>query len=270
MDGKMENSEEVLMENSKKIVIDEKIVLNLPKWRVPRAMGGMQRRSRISSNGRGCEQRVLISGGAIDNGSISKAHTIKHALQPQNTSLERQVLCSNAHDESDQTEAPTCGQNGETWTCAGGQEIKKEGKVTVNQMTGSGVSWRGVCKVRSVCCTLINVDRVQATGRDMIVTKNQPRIVNVRRSDRSARRKAKASSYWTRGSRCRQGRERQRSVRILCGRGELLWWCACTSDAWCTTRERRDGVRRWRAGVGERRPCLIRDSQAGENEKNMM
>ena len=55
-----------------------------------------------------CEQRVQISGGDIDNGSISKAHKIKRVLQQQNTSLKREVFWSDAHDESDQTEAPTC------------------------------------------------------------------------------------------------------------------------------------------------------------------
>ena len=71
-------------------------------------MRGSQRRSRISSDGPGYEQRVQISGGAIDNGSISKAHKIKRVLQQQNTSLKREVSWSDAHDESDQTEAPTC------------------------------------------------------------------------------------------------------------------------------------------------------------------
>ena len=52
-------------------------------------------------------------------------------------------------------------RRGETWTCAGGSEIKKEGKVTVNWRTDSGTMMRGVFKVGPVSRTLINVDRLQ-------------------------------------------------------------------------------------------------------------
>ena len=38
-------------------------------------------------------------------------------------------------------------RRGETWTCAGGNEIKKEGKVTLNWRTDLGTMNRGVFKV---------------------------------------------------------------------------------------------------------------------------
>ena len=168
----MENSEEALMENSEKIVFDGTNCAKLDEV-MSSQMRGVQRSSRISSNGPGCEQRVQISGGDIDNGSISKAHKIKHVLQPQKTRFKRQVFWSNAHEGNDPTEGPTCVHNdtdrgnwikqeaagdsgtvecvtgrervphlkveetqessrGETWTCAGGREMREEGKVTVN------------------------------------------------------------------------------------------------------------------------------------------
>ena len=64
-------------------------------------------------------------------------------------------------------------RRGETWTCAGGNEIKKEGKVTVNWRTDLGTMKRGVFKVGPV-------DRLQETGHDVILTKNRQRIVNMK------------------------------------------------------------------------------------------
>ena len=82
----------------------------------------------------------------------------------------------------------------ETWTFAGGKKIRKERKVTVNWMTASGVSSCGGCKVRSVSRTLISVDRRQETGHDVILTKNQPRIVDVRTAETLPLRKSKGMS----------------------------------------------------------------------------
>ena len=67
-----------------------------------------------------------------------------------------------------------------TRTCAGGNEIKKEGKVTVNWRTDMGTMKRGVFKDGLVSRTLISVDRLQEIGHDVILTKNEPRIVNLR------------------------------------------------------------------------------------------
>ena len=60
-------------------------------------------------------------------------------------------------------------RRGETWSCAGGNEIKKEGKVTVNWRTDLGTMKRGVFKV-PVSRTLISVDTLQETGHDVILT----------------------------------------------------------------------------------------------------
>ena len=69
---------------------------------------------------------------------------------------------------------------GETWTCAGGEEIKTEGEVTIHWTTGPGVPKKGVFKVGAVSRTLISVDRLQETGHDVILTKNHPRIINMK------------------------------------------------------------------------------------------
>ena len=61
-----------------------------------------------------------------------------------------------------------------------GKEINKEGKVTIHWTTESGVSKKGVFKVGAVSRTLISVDRLQETGHDMILTKNRPRIINMK------------------------------------------------------------------------------------------
>ena len=71
-------------------------------------------------------------------------------------------------------------RRGKTWTCAGGGEIQKEGKVTVNWRTDLGTIERGIFKVGPVSRTLISVDRLQETGHDVISTKDKPRIVNLR------------------------------------------------------------------------------------------
>ena len=69
----------------------------------------------------------------------------------------------------------------ETWTCAGGNEIKKEGKVTVSWRTDLGAAKRPTFKVGRVLRTLISVDRLQKKQvRDVILSKNQPRSVNMR------------------------------------------------------------------------------------------
>ena len=74
-------------------------------------------------------------------------------------------------------------RRGETWTCAGGREIKMEGKVTVHWTTESGVSKKSVFNVGAVSRTLISVDRLQETGHDVILTQNRPRIINMKTGD---------------------------------------------------------------------------------------
>ena len=71
-------------------------------------------------------------------------------------------------------------RRGETWTCAGGNEIKKEGREAGSWRTDLGTITRGVFKVGPMSRLLISVDRLQGTGHDVILTKNKPRIVNLR------------------------------------------------------------------------------------------
>ena len=72
--------------------------------------------------------------------------------------------------------------------CAGGKEIKKEGKATIKWATGSK---EGVFKVGAVSRTFISVDRLQETGHDIIPTKNNPRIMNVKTGEVMPLRKSR-------------------------------------------------------------------------------
>ena len=71
-------------------------------------------------------------------------------------------------------------RRGDTWTYAGGNEIKKEGKLTINWRTCLGIMQRGVFKVEPVSRTLISVDRLQETGHDVILTKSRPHTVKMK------------------------------------------------------------------------------------------
>ena len=82
-------------------------------------------------------------------------------------------------------------RRGETWTCAGGKEIKKEGKVTIHWTTESAVSKKGVFKVGAVSRTLSSVDRLQETGNDVTLTKNRPRIINMKTGEVMPLRKSR-------------------------------------------------------------------------------
>ena len=61
--------------------------------------------------------------------------------------------------------------------------MKKEGKLTVNWRTDLGTTKRFVFKVAPVSRTLMSADGLQETGHDVILTKNRPRIVNMKRKD---------------------------------------------------------------------------------------
>ena len=112
-------------------------------------------------------------------------------------------------------------RRGETWTCAGGNEIKKEGKVTLNWRTDWGTMNRGVFKVGPVSRTQISVDRLQETGHDVILTKNKPRIVNLRTGEVMPLRKdGGVFSFSTCGSGCRRVARKQKDARILHDRGK--------------------------------------------------
>ena len=63
---------------------------------------------------------------------------------------------------------------------AGRNEMKKGGKVTVSWRTDLGAAKRPTFKVGRVSRTLISVDRLQKTGQDVILSKKQPRSVNMR------------------------------------------------------------------------------------------
>ena len=69
---------------------------------------------------------------------------------------------------------------GETWTLAGGSEVKKEGKVTVIWRIDWFAARRCIFKAAPMSRTWISVDRSQKTGHGLSLTKSQPRTVNMR------------------------------------------------------------------------------------------
>ena len=107
-----------------------------------------------SDNGRWIRQEAAVDSGAVE--CVTSKKRMLHLIE----------------------ETPE--SRGETRTCAGGNVIKKEGKETVNWRTDWGTMKRGVFLVGPVWRTLISVDRLQETGHDVILTKNKPRIVNLR------------------------------------------------------------------------------------------
>ena len=82
--------------------------------------------------------------------------------------------------------------------------------MTVNWRTGLGTMKRGVFKVGPVSRTLVSVDRLQETGHDVILTKNRPRIVNMKAGEIMSLRKDGGMflvEMWIRVSTSRSGTE---------------------------------------------------------------
>ena len=66
---------------------------------------------------------------------------------------------------------------GESWTCAGGKKLPKEGEVALEWFTNEGDMHKTNIKIGSVSRTLISADRLLEKGNDVILSKNNPRIV---------------------------------------------------------------------------------------------
>ena len=71
-------------------------------------------------------------------------------------------------------------ERGETWTAAGGHEIKKMGEVVVPWMTNHGTMKRSRFKVGKVSRTLISVSRLNECGYEAILSKWWPRLIHHR------------------------------------------------------------------------------------------
>ena len=147
----------------------------------------------------------------------------------------------------------------------------------------------GVCKVRSVSRTLISVDRRQETGHDVILTKNQPRIVDVRTAETLPLRKSKGMSIldlwlWiptgqARAEKCSDFVRQRRVALVMCLFVRCLKHNEEKSVVMSVSNLRHMKMKmrekkKWSAKIQrrsrrERRLSLIPDSQAGENEKNM-
>ena len=69
-------------------------------------------------------------------------------------------------------------RRGETWSCAGGKTIKKEGQMHLAWRTSEGSRKTSVFKVGAVSKTLISVSRLHETGHDVHLTMKDPKIIN--------------------------------------------------------------------------------------------
>ena len=69
-------------------------------------------------------------------------------------------------------------RRGETWSCAGGKTIKKEGQMHLAWRTSEGSRKTSVFKVGAVSKTLISVSRLHETGHDVHLTMKDPNIIN--------------------------------------------------------------------------------------------
>ena len=77
-------------------------------------------------------------------------------------------------------EPTTESQRGETWTCAGGKKIPKEGQLSLSWQTSGGSKKRSKLKVGAVGRTLISVSRLHETGHDASLNQYKPFIRNKR------------------------------------------------------------------------------------------
>ena len=66
---------------------------------------------------------------------------------------------------------------GESWTCAGGKKLKKEGEIELEWYTNEGHMKKVKIKIGKVNRTLISADRLLEKGNDVILSKKRPRIV---------------------------------------------------------------------------------------------
>ena len=71
-------------------------------------------------------------------------------------------------------------ERGESWTAAGGHEIRKMGEVTVPWVTNHGTMKRSRFKVGKVSRTLISVSRLNECGYEAILSKWWPRLIHRR------------------------------------------------------------------------------------------
>ena len=68
-------------------------------------------------------------------------------------------------------------ERGESWTCAGGKKIAKEGEVVVDWKTSQGEPHKVRLKVGDIQRTLISAGKLNERGNDVILSKRNPRIV---------------------------------------------------------------------------------------------
>jgi hypothetical protein len=68
-------------------------------------------------------------------------------------------------------------ERGESWTCAGGKKIAKEGEVVVDWMTTKGESHKVKLKIGDIQRTLISAGKLNERGNDVVLSKQNPRIV---------------------------------------------------------------------------------------------
>ena len=66
---------------------------------------------------------------------------------------------------------------GESWTCAGGKQLAKEGEIELDWMTNEGQGQKTKIKIGKVNRTLISADKLLEKGHEVILSKRSPRII---------------------------------------------------------------------------------------------
>ena len=67
---------------------------------------------------------------------------------------------------------------GDTWSCAGGKKIPKEGQIKISWKTSMGSPKKSQFKIGNVSTTLVSVSRLNETGHDVNLTGDNPTITN--------------------------------------------------------------------------------------------
>ena len=79
-----------------------------------------------------------------------------------------------------EVEATEESRSGEHWVCAGGKRIPKLGRFKIEWWTNDGMKKRTTAQAGSVQKTLISVSKLNEAGYEAHLTKNRPRLINVK------------------------------------------------------------------------------------------
>jgi hypothetical protein len=66
---------------------------------------------------------------------------------------------------------------GESWTCAGGKKLPKEGEIELDWFTSEGGAQKSRLKIGNVSKTLISADKLLECGNEVYLSKKNPRVI---------------------------------------------------------------------------------------------